>query len=147
MKPEILRALLADKEFGELTPDVVELLDAYFAAVPEAQSEVKAMAQTIQTARETIHRFPQLATPPVTATNSVVETIRLWFAPSFAYAAALIAVAGLAAWLGFHAAGSRQSVDTKVTVTRAPDHRYDGLWAKYQVAYDSRRGAFVVAQP
>jgi hypothetical protein len=148
MKLETLRSLLIDKELGELAPEAVELLDAYLAAVPEARSQADTVTHTIHTTRETVRRFPELvATPSITNTPSHIEVIRHWFAPSLAYAAALIAVAGIAAWLGFHAGVSRQNVDTKVTVTRAPDHRYEGLWAQYQVAYDSRRGAFVVAQP
>jgi hypothetical protein len=148
MKSETLRSLLIDKELGELAPEAVELLDAYLVAVPEVKSQADLVARTIHTARKTVRRFPELvATPSTTSVTSHVEVIRHWFAPSLAYAAALIAVGGIAAWLGFHAGVSRQGVDTKVTVTRAPDHRYEGLWAKYQVAYDSRRGAFVVAQP
>jgi hypothetical protein len=148
MKSETLRSLLIDKELGELAPEAVELLDAYLAAVPDAKSQADVVTRTIHTTRETVRRFPELvATPSTTRVTSHVEVIRHWFAPSLAYAAALIAISGIAAWLGFHAGVSKQSVDTKVTVTRAPDHRYEGLWAKYQVAYDSRRGAFVVAQP
>ena len=147
MKTETLRSLLVDRELGELAPDVAELLDAYLANMPEARAEADTMARTVHTARETVRRFPELvATPSTTNATSRVETIRFWFTPSLAYAAALIAVGVTAAWLGFHAGVSNRSVDTKVTVTRAPDHRYDGLWAQYQVAYDSRRGAFVVAQ-
>ena len=147
MKSETLRSLLVDKELGELTPDVVELLDAYVTSVPEARSQIDIVARTVHTTRETMRRFPELiATPSTTNATPRIEVIRRWFAPSLAYAAALIAVAGIAAWLGFHAGVSKQGVDTSVTVTRAPDHRYEGLWAQYQVAYDSRRGAFVVAQ-
>jgi len=147
MKSETLRSLLIDKELGELAPEAVELLDAYLATVPDARCQADIVARTVHTTRQTVRRFPELiATPSATNAASHIEVIRHWFAPSLAYAAALIAVAGIAAWLGFHAGASRQSVDTKVTVTRAPDHRYEGLWAQYQVAYDSRRGAYVVAQ-
>ena len=101
MKSETLRSLLVDKELGELTPDVVELLDAYLTAVPEAQAEADAMTRTVETARETVRRFPELAATPTTTATLRTEVIRHWFAPSLAYAAALIAVAGIAAWLGF----------------------------------------------
>ena len=123
MKSETLRSLLVDKELGELTPDVVELLDAYVTSVPEARSQIDIVARTVHTTRETMRRFPELiATPSTTNATPRIEVIRRY---------------------SLTGPGKR---DPSVTVTRAPDHRYEGLWAQYQVAYDSRRGAFVVAQ-
>jgi anti-sigma factor RsiW len=146
MKSEILRSLLVDRELGELTPDVVELLEAYLTAVPEAQSEVNAITRTVETARETVRRFPELAVTPVTTATLRTEVIRHWFAPSLAYAAALIAVAGIAAWLGFHAGASKTGTGRVTVAARAPDHRFEGLWTQYQVVYDSGRATFAVTQ-
>jgi hypothetical protein len=145
MKSETLRSLLVDRELGELAPDVVELLDTYLAFVPEARAEAETMARTVQTARETVRRFPDLAaTAPMTATSRV-EAIRPWFAPSLAYAATLVAVAGIAMWLGFRAGVSASGTDKTAAAARAPDHRFEGLWTQYQIVYDSGR-AFVVAK-
>ena len=38
IKPETLRALLVDRELGELAPEVKELLDAYIEAIPSARA-------------------------------------------------------------------------------------------------------------
>ena len=145
MKSETLRSLLVDRELGELAPDVVELLDAYLASVPEARAEAETMARTVHTARETVRRFPELAaTAPITAT-SPVEVIRPWFAPSLAYAAALIAVAVIAAWAGFRTGVSKSGADKTAVATRATDQRFKDLWTQYQIVYDSGH-AFVVAR-
>lgn len=145
MKSETLRSLLVDRELGELAPEVVELLDAYLATVPEARAEADTMARTVHTARETVRRFPELvATAPITATSRI-EAIRPWFAPSLAYAAALIAVAGIAMWLGFRAGVSNSGADKTTVATRTIDHRFEGLWTQYHIVYDSGR-PFVVAK-
>jgi hypothetical protein len=155
MKPETLRGLLADRECHELAPDVVELLDAYLEVVPAAQAESDAMARTISTARETIHRFADLAPTSEIEAEPRIQTIIYGLAPWLARAAALIAVAALAGWLGYRAgntapsAGPMQAVGITGTTTVPPsaaDNRFKGLWTQYQVAYDSRREAFILAK-
>ena len=146
MNPETLRGLLVDRELGELAPDIVELLDAYLEAVPAARSEANAMARTVSTARQTVRRFPDLAPTSETETESRVIPMISWLAPWLARAAALVAVAGLAAWIGYHAGVSGSSAGRTKVVARAVDHRFDGLWTRYQVAYDSHRAAFVVEE-
>jgi hypothetical protein len=144
MNPETLRGLLVDRELGELAPDIVELLAAYLEAVPAARSEADAMARTVSTARETVRHFPDLTpTSEAEAEPRVIPMIS-WFAPWLARAAALVAVAGLSAWIGYHAGVSGSSSGRTEVVARAADHRFDGLWTRYQVAYDSHRAAFVV---
>ena len=141
MKPETLRAFLMDRELGELRPDVAELLDAYLAAEPSARAECDVVARTIDTTRETVRRFPDLAPAAESETESKVIPIYFWLAR----AAAVIAVAAFVGWLGYRA-GQANRPETKPAVAQSVDPRYDGLWAKYQVAYDARRGTFVVAQ-
>ncbi len=138
MKSETLRALLVDRELGELPADVTELLDAYVAAVPAAQIEADATARTVLTARDTIRRYPELA--PTAETETGVIPVFLWLARI----AAVVVVAAVAGWFGYRAGHA------PVTGKVAPpvvESRVHGVWAQYQVAYDSRRGAFVVAQP
>ena len=146
IKPETLRALLVDRELGELAPDVKELLDAYIEAIPSARAEADATARAVNTTRETVRRFPELAEPWPTKAAVRFELFRFRLAPSLAYAAALVLVSGVAAWVGYRAGVSKPSAEKSAGVTRATDHRYEGLWAKYEVGYDTRRGAFVVAQ-
>lgn len=147
MKSETLRSLLVDQELGELAPDVVELLEAYLATVPEARAEADAMAHTVHVARETVRRFPELVATPTATATSRVETIYPWFAPWLAYAAVLIAVAWIAAWFGFQAGVSKTGVDRVVVAARAPDHRFEGLWTQYHIVYDSGRAFVVAKQP
>jgi hypothetical protein len=144
MKPEVLRALLADRELGELSPDVKELLDAYLEAVPSARAELDATTRTMSVARETVRRFPDLARTSEMETEPNIVSMIPWLVPWMARAAALIAVAGLSVWIGYRAGVSGGSADKTVAVARTADHRFDGLWTRYQVAYDSHRAAFVV---
>ena len=144
MNPETLRGLLVDRELGELAPDIVELLDAYLEAVPAARSEANAITRTISTTRETVRHFPDLTPTSETEAESRVIPMISWLTPWLARAAALVAVAGLAAWIGYHAGVSGSSAGRTEVIARAADHRFDGLWARYQVAYDSHRAAFVV---
>jgi len=155
MKPETLRAMLVDRELGELAPDVAELLDAYLDAVPAARAEADAMARTVGTARETVRRFPDLAPTWETEAEPQVMPIVYWLLPRLTRAAGLIVVAAFAGWLGYHAgqtAGSTAAMQAVQTTgagavpTRVVDSRFKGLWTQYQVAYDSRRGAFIAAK-
>ena len=147
MKPETLRALLADKELGELTAEASELLDAYLIAVPAARADADTVARTIRTARETVRRFPELVAKPTSPVGSPVEVVRHWLAPSLAYAAALIAVAGIAAWLGFLAGASSHKANRMLTVTsNVPGASFQGLWAQYRVVYHSGRASVALAR-
>jgi len=150
MNLETLRALLADRELGELAPDVAELLDAYLEAVPAVRAEADAMTRTIRTARETVRRFPNLAPTSETEVESRGGPMIGWLVPWLARAMALIAVAALAGWLGYragHIAGFSQTMPAGgSTATRVADSRFKGLWTQYQVAYDFRRGTFIVAE-
>ena len=142
MKPETFRALLIDRQLGELPPEIAGLVDAYLEAVPAARAEADAVARTLHTTRETVRRFSELA-PAVEAEAEVpVTSIFYWLAR----AAALVVVAVLAGWLGYRVGRSDVAVNKPAVVTQVAEHRFDGLWTRYQVAYDARRGAFVVAQ-
>ncbi len=137
MKSETLRALLVDRELGELPADVTELLDAYVAAVPAARAEADATARTVLTARDTIRRYPVLA--PTAEAKAEAIPIFLWLAR----VAAVVVVAAVAGWFGYRA--GHEPVTGKVAPP-VVESRVHSMWAQYQVAYDSRRGGFVVVQ-
>jgi hypothetical protein len=128
MNTETLRALLVDRQLGELPPDTTELLDAYIAAVPAARAEAEATARTMNVTRDTIHRYPELL--PEAEKKAI--PVFLWLIR----AAAAIAVVAAAGWFVF-----RTSKTTPVVQNGAKT-----MWAQYQVAYDSRRGEYVVTQ-
>jgi hypothetical protein len=136
MKPETLQSLLMDREMSELSPEVTELLDAYLAANPSARREAEAVARTVQTTRETVRRFPELA-----ARDNRVVSFAAWFSPWLARAAALIVVAGAAAWLGYRA--GRPPV---APVARTEHKQFEGLWTQYNVAYDARGAVTIVSR-
>lgn len=151
MKPETLDALLVDRELGELPPDVTELLDAYLELAPAARREANVMTQTVRTTREAIRRFPELAQGTEVQHPLNVVPMVSWLAR----AAALVAVAGLGAWLGYRAgAGSipardaRSAENPEVTMlaSRQAGTGPKDLWVRYEVAYDRHRGAFTVAK-
>ena len=144
MKPEVLRALWVDRELGELSPDVKELLDAYLEAVPSAQAEVETSKRTLSVARETIRRFPGLAQTSETEPDPNIVPMLPWLMSWLARAAVLVAVAGISVWIGYRVGMSGGGAARSMAAARAADHRFDGLWTRYQVAYDSHRSAFVV---
>ena len=128
MKTETLRALLVDRQLGELPSDTAELLDAYIAAVPAAHTEAEAMARTMSVARETIQRYPEL----LPEAEKKIIPIFLWLMR----AAAVIAIAA-GGWFAFRAGK---------TASPVVENHVKSVWAQYQVAYDSHRGTYVVVQ-
>jgi anti-sigma factor RsiW len=52
MKTETLEALLLDHALGELSPEVVELLETHLAHNPEAARQAAGLASTVQRARQ-----------------------------------------------------------------------------------------------
>jgi hypothetical protein len=128
MNTETLRALLMDRELGELPPDIRELLDAYVEAVPAARAEAEATTRTVSVARDTVQRYPDL----LPAAETKVIPIFLWLMR----AAAVIAIVA-AGWFVYR---------TGKTAPPVVESRVKGVWAQYQVAYDSHHGRFVVAQ-
>jgi hypothetical protein len=128
MKTETLRALLVDRQLGELPPDIAELLDAYIAVVPAARAEAEATSRTVSVTRETVQRYPEL----LPEAEKKVIPVFLWLLR----AAAVIAIVAAAGWLVY-----RTSKTTPVVEARAKN-----VWAQYEVAYDSRRGGYVVTQ-
>jgi hypothetical protein len=103
-----------------------------------------ATTRTMSVARETIRQFADLAPTSETETEPNIVSMIPWLVPWLARAAALIAVAGLSVWIGYRAGVAGGSADKTAVVARAVDHRFDGLWTRYQVAYDSHRASFVV---
>jgi anti-sigma factor RsiW len=54
MKTETLEALLLDHALGELSPEVVELLEAHLAHNPEAARQAAGLASAVQQARQAV---------------------------------------------------------------------------------------------
>ena len=155
MKPETLNALLVDRELGELPSEVTELLDAYLELAPLARREADAMARTVRTARAAVQRFPELAQGTEVQPPSRIVPLAPWLAPWLARAAALVAVAGLGAWLGYRTGVSSIPADSarladvsnaRTVASSQAGAEFKNLWARYDVAYDYRRGVFTIAK-
>ena len=93
-----------------------------------------AWRRAVSTARDTIRQYPDLVTTAETETK--VIPVFLWLAR----VAAVVAVAAIAGWIGYRAGHAGKTSPPVV------ESRVQGVWAQYQVAYDSRRGAFVAVQ-
>jgi hypothetical protein len=128
MKTETLRALLVDRQLGELPTDTAELLDAYIAAVPAARAEAEAMARTMSAARDTVRHYPEL----LPEAEKKVIPVFLWLMR----AAAVIAIVVAAGWFVYRTGKIKPVVE----------NRAKSVWAQYQVEYDSRRGGYVVTR-
>ncbi|MFO1452380.1 MAG: hypothetical protein U1F61_29715 [Opitutaceae bacterium] len=64
MKSEHLDSLLLDRALGELSPAVVDLLEAHLARDPEAARRAADLDVTAATARQALRPEPTLAPPP-----------------------------------------------------------------------------------
>ncbi len=129
MKTETLRALLVDRQLGELPPDTAELLDAYISAVPAAHAEAEATARTMSIARDTVRRYPEL----LPEAEKKIIPVFLWLMR----AAAVIAIVAAAGWFVYR---NNRTITVVTSSVKIP------VWAQYEVAYDSSRGGYVVTQ-
>ncbi len=136
MNPETLEALVVDRELGELSPEAVDLLDAYLRLSPEARARAGAMAATVGVARTTVRRFPGLAPVP-----------RPGWTPWLARAAAALLMLGAGILIRQFAGRTPDAGSAPVIAAReAPSVRAGNLWARYRVAYDAHRGAYTIAR-
>lgn len=144
MKTETLQALLLDRELGELSPEVAELLEAYLAEHPAALGESEAAVHTVNTMRETVRRFPHLVAVAEPPEGGRVVAVRSWRYPWLLRAAALIMATSVAAWLGYEG-GRSGTTPGNVAAGQKQGGQFDGLWTQYQVAYDANRRPFVTS--
>lgn len=141
MTPETLDALVVDRELGELSPEAVDLLDAYLRLCPDARGPAEAMAGTVRATRDAVRLFPDLA--PVPRLSPGVCVFRSpWLARAAAAALMLGAGVGIGRYAGHPGAGT--SSPQTAAAPSAPETR-GGPWARYHVAYDARCGTYTLA--
>ncbi len=143
MNPETLEALVVDRELGELSPEAADLLEAYLRLSPEARVRAGAMAATVDVARATVRKHPGLA--PVPRAGPVpLPGWTSWLAR--AAAAALLLGGGV--WIGRRAepGGAGTPAAPSAAVSAPGAARAANPWARYQVAFDARRGAYTIAR-
>ncbi|MBM4156263.1 MAG: hypothetical protein FJ221_14730 [Lentisphaerae bacterium] len=143
MNPEALEALVVDRELGELSPEAADLLEAYLRLSPEARASAGAMAAAVGVARATVRNHPGLA--PIPRPGPVpLPGWTSWLAR----AAAAVLLLGGGIWIGRRAEVGSAGIPAgpAVAATGSPAARAANPWARYQVAYDARRGAYTVAR-
>lgn len=151
MNPSSLEALIIDRHFGELTPEVAELLELHLAQNPAARTEADRIELALGATRDAMLHHPELArvapSPKVAVASSAPARSRAWMAR----AAAALLLSSLAAGGGYMAGSSNSdrvapaSVVASVTDSR-PAPRKASPWAQYRVAFNSTASGMQVVR-
>jgi hypothetical protein len=134
MNPSSLHALIVDQHFGELAPEVAELLQAFLAENAAARAESARILRALNVTAETVRLHPELAQPEAPRPASPPRSRH----PSWlAQAAAIAALATLASAGGF-LAGQKHPSAAKAGPSDARGdsrpERKDSPWARYRIA-------------
>jgi hypothetical protein len=156
MKSESLSTLFIDRELGELSPEAVELFDAWLAEHPQAAAVGPSVRRTLVTTRAAVRLFPELARPEPNLTPPQEEpfAIRLQSGPRFrwmplAMSASIIVLLSASAWLGFLAGeGSAQRAAKQSEPASPALHTRTvkpvGPWARYGLTTDPHGGLTLI---
>lgn len=136
MKPESLHALIIDRHFGELSPEVTELLELHLASHADARAEAERILQSLNVTRDVVLRHPELAR--VTAVEKRVAPMprRAWVMPWLARAAAVLLLAALTGVGGFLAGRSESQTVTGSSAETKAAPRKESPWARYRMTFD-----------
>lgn len=140
MNPQSLHALIIDRHFGELTPEVTELLELHLAQNAEARTEAERVLESLNVTREAVLQYPELAQVPPVARVLTPPAKRFNATLWLARAAAVILFAGLTGGSGFLAgrsgSPSTPEVKTQVATATPVTPRKNSPWARYRMAFD-----------
>jgi anti-sigma factor RsiW len=151
MNSTSLLALIVDQHSGELTPEVVELLEAHLSENPAARAEAERIRKTLALTGETVLRHPELGR--VTAAESagsraVAEHRRA--VPAWLAKAASIALFAGATAAGGYFMGQKNSPASAAPMVATDDAarppRKDSPWARYQFASDRPGGGMQIVR-
>jgi len=139
MKTESLHALVIDHHAGELSPEVVELLESYLAANPAAREESTKLLSVIEVTSQTVNQHPELVRTFAAVSQPDAPRAQLLAMPVWLKMAAVFAFAALTALGGYHA-GSGQRVggshSSQLAHTAPMTPRKDSPWARYRMETD-----------
>jgi hypothetical protein len=143
MNTTSLHALIVDQHFGELSPEVAELLETHLAQNAPARVEADRVRETLAVAGEAVMRHPELAqVEPAHATaKRLVIGSRLFNASWLAKAASIAVLATLTGTVGFFVGKKQETAPPGSalfipgTIERTP--RADSPWARYRIASES----------
>lgn len=132
MNQELLRALILDRELGELTPEAALLLAAYLAEHPEWADESLQTVEILRLASATTRAFPEHGHAITEVSSRGMPTLRI-----LAMAAAILVFAGLALFSAHHL-GREQAIATAAPITSTPqlvesNPRTSLPWARYEL--------------
>lgn len=149
MKPESLHALVIDHHAGELSPEVVDLLEAHLAAHPPAREEADRILNALHITRRTVLQHPELARvlPPVIAQTQAATPRQA--RPVWTKAAAMLTFSALTAAGGFYAGSARSAQDSRPSAmasTTPIKPRKDSPWARYRMALDPQSSGMQVVR-
>jgi len=138
MNPEHLHALVIDRHFDELTPEVTALLDAYLATHPNAQHEADDIIASLALAGRTLELHPELAR--VTEPDAFMRppTILGTARSKWAGLAIAASIALVAAMSGFYAGSQKREPTAAVNVPPSEIAKQSGPWARYRMVADPR---------
>ena len=146
MKPESLHALVIDQHSGELSPEMVELLEAYLATNPTAREEAARIVEVLRLTSEAVARHPECVRVfAPTEIKPVREVRHKWTPPLWLKAAAVVAFSTLTAAGGFYL-GSARPEDSVIASTTPVAPRKDSPWARYRMALDPLGGGMQVVR-
>jgi anti-sigma factor RsiW len=136
MKSESLHALIIDQHFGELSPEVAELLELHLASHPSALAEAERVLQSLNVTRDVVLRHPELAR--VTSVEKRVDSVprRTSAMPWLARAAAVLLLAALTGVGGFLAGRSESQTVTSTAPETKAAPRKESPWARYRMTFD-----------
>lgn len=146
MKPESLHALVIDQHSGELSPEMVELLETYLATNPAAREEAARIVEVLRITGEAVAQHPECVRVfPPTEIKPVRAARRKWASPLWLKAAAVIAFSALTAAGGFYI-GSARSGSAVIASATPVAPRKDSPWARYRMALDPLGGGMQVVR-
>jgi anti-sigma factor RsiW len=146
MKPESLHALVIDHHSGELSPEMVDLLEAYLTSNTAAREDAARIVEVLRLTSETVARHPECVRVFSHAEiKPAREVRRKWAQPLSLKAAAVIAFSTLTAAGGFYV-GSARSRATVVASAAPVASRKDSPWARYRMALDPLGGGMQVVR-
>lgn len=147
MTPESFHALIIDHHFGELTPDVAELLQTHLDEHPEAEAERRRILVALDATGRATDQFPRLIqiNPAPVQRNEAArrgDAVQAWLK-----AAAVVAFAAMTGSIGYVAGRSSSTSSTNVSPKLAaapPLHPSSSPWARYRMAPSPIGGGFRV---
>jgi hypothetical protein len=140
MNSRSLHALIVDQHFGELSPEVTELLETHLEQNATSRAEADRIRQTLVITEDAVLQHPELARIGIddSAERQRNSPRRLIGASWLAKAASIALLAALAGTAGFLFGKKQENVRPTTSLAMAGatqlTPRRDSPWARYRLA-------------